>query len=284
MPETPFPLFHNQLPLVPEAGKWNELHLYTGSQCNRACSFCCVYGEPGGGYAPWSEPALDQALRLVAKRGSLKFYGGEPTLDTPNLLWAMEYLRRSGFAGVFTIFSNGIRARSLVQILEGDTDTLAVLNYSIATGRGEEPLPDAARIRLQEWAARNPERLFVSHDFVIPVGRQEGGQAFAENGSEPTKCFRCFPVLTSSGLLHACPFAVEEDRPHYHLGNTETDAATAQERFQQFLQWMTEVLEPRAEASGINACTLCVSRTASLDSPYSTSRYSERAGTPLPVL
>src|SRR5690242_5649390 len=37
----PFPAFENAvLGVVPEAGKLDELHLYHGSRCNRACAFC----------------------------------------------------------------------------------------------------------------------------------------------------------------------------------------------------------------------------------------------------
>lgn len=268
MTEIPFPYFHNQLPIAPEAGRWNELHLYNGSRCNRACTFCCVYGEPQGWYLPWNEATLQQARRLTATQGSLKFYGGEPTLDADNLLWAMRYLREIGFDGVFTIFSNGIRARALVRLLEADARTLAVLNYSIATGRGEDPLPSAALTRLQSWADNHPERLYVSHDFVIPVGRQEGGSAYSEGETPPTQCFRCFPVLTSAGKLHACPFAVEEDRPHYHLGDTTTPPEIALTRLTTFWDWIAHTLEPQATAQGINACSLCVRHTAPIASPH----------------
>jgi len=249
------PYFHNQLSIIPMPDRWDELHLYTGSRCNRACTFCCVSGEPGGSYAPWTEDTLATALTLVAPQGSLKFYGGEPTLDAPNQIWALSWLREHGFEGTFTIFSNGIQARALLSILDADENTLGVLNYSIATGRGEKPLPPSALKQLTHWAAVHPERLYLSHDFVVPVGRQEGGMSYSE-GDAPTKCFRCWPTLTSLGELHACPFAVEEKRPHYALGGQ----LEAPERFARFLAWIETELEPEAQRQGKNACAVCVGR------------------------
>ncbi len=192
------------------------------------------------------------ALALVAHRGSLKFYGGEPTLDVENQKWALSYLRQSGFEGTFTIFSNGIRAKALLDILETDARTLAVLNYSIATGRGEKPLPHVSQYVLEDWANAHPNRLFVSHDFVVPVGRQAEGDAYSE-GTLPTHCFRCWPTLTSSGMIHACPFAVEEKRPHYDLGKV----AEAPGRFTAFLHWIESELEPEAARRGKNSCAVC---------------------------
>lgn len=245
----PFPYFHNQLPIVSMPGRWDELHLYTGSRCNRTCSFCCVNGEPGGSYAPWTEATLETALSLVAPGGSLKFYGGEPTLDADNQIWALRWLREKGFAGTFTIFSNGIQAKALLSILEADEGALAVLNYSIATGSMETPIPPGARKTLEAWAKSHPGRVFLSHDFVVPVGRQEGGA-----GDSAGKCFRCWPTLTSFEDLHACPFAVEEKRAHYELGKS----AEAIERFEGFLHWIETELEPEAERQKKNACAVCV--------------------------
>ena len=56
---------------------------------------------------------LDQALRTVAADGNVKFYGGEPTLHAAAIIDAMRYLRERGFRGLFTIFSNGVKAEKL---------------------------------------------------------------------------------------------------------------------------------------------------------------------------
>lgn len=245
----------------PAPGRLTELHLYSGSRCNRACVFCCVNGRPEGGYAPFTEETLCAAVEIVAPRGSLKFYGGEPTLDTDNILWAVGRLRELGFAGAITTFSNGIRARSLLAILDADplARSFAVLNYAIATGDGEKRLSAAALRLLQSYEACQPGRLFLSHDFIIPVGRQAGSGAYARSGAAPTGCFHCHPTLTSEGKFHACPFAVEYALPHFHLGEQTEKPENVQQRFSHFLDWMTETLEPEAARRGMNACHLCLS-------------------------
>jgi hypothetical protein len=209
---------------------------------------------------PFTEETLQAAVEIVAPRGSLKFYGGEPTLLTPNMVWAVRRLREMGFAGAITVFSNGIRARSLIQILDADplARCYAVLNYSIATGTGERSLPAASRRLLEGYAACRPARIFLSHDFLIPVGRQAGGEAIAHSGDAPTVCFHCFPTLTGAGEFHACPFAVEVKSPHFHLGTT-AEIAQIPARFARFLTYITERLEPEAAQRGVNACRLCLS-------------------------
>ena len=37
-----------------------------------------------------------------------------------------------------------------------------------------------------------------------------------------SSCLLCFPVLRSTGDYHACPFAIENPAPHYHLGDLST--------------------------------------------------------------
>ena len=65
---------------------------------------------------------LDATLASVMlhEQGALKFYGGEPTLNTENTLWAIAYLREHGFAGAIVIYSNGIKADQLLQLLASD--------------------------------------------------------------------------------------------------------------------------------------------------------------------
>ena len=255
MTDPVFPFFANQIPLESEPERWLELHLYSGSKCNRACVFCCVNGEPKGTYSPWTEETLQAAARLVARRGGLKFYGGEPTLDPENLIWSMGRLRELGFEGAFIVFSNGVRARELVSLLEADLNVFAVLNYSIATGRGETPLPASALRQLQNYDEKRPGHLFLSHDFVVPVGRQRDLQA-GTLAHQP--CFRCFPTLTSEGKLHACAFAVEYDRKHFRLGDAQTDFEKASESFSHFLGWVEERLDPVSLLNNQSSCSVCI--------------------------
>lgn len=251
--DLPFPVFENNvLGVVPEAGKLDELHLYHGSRCNRACAFCCVSGAPEGSHHPFSGEVLQAAVRLVARQGSLKIYGGEPTLDARNLRWGVTYLREMGFTGAITVFSNGLRPRVLTGLLDADSGIRVVLNYAILTGTGEKPPSAATLTCLKAYHCEHPGRLFVSHDFVVPLGRQ-----LANRSLPPQKCYRCFPTLTSAGTFYACPFAVEYALPHYTLGSMGEPAATIQKRFSHFLCWIDETLEPQATAQYLSSCEVC---------------------------
>jgi len=250
---TLFPIFDNSvLGIVSEAGKMDELHLYHGSRCNRACAFCCVHGEPQGHHEPFHAEVLQAAVNLVAQKGSLKVYGGEPTLDAENLMWSVSYLREQGFIGAITVFSNGLRPRVLLNLLQSDPDTRVVLNYAIATGTGEKPLPAATLAALQAYHREHPARIFLSHDFAVPVGRQAG-----VDSDVPQSCYRCYPTLTSTGNFHACPFTVESSLPHYALGGIAETPTVIQERFSQFLCWIEEELEPEARRKGVSSCVTC---------------------------
>jgi hypothetical protein len=61
---------------------------------------------------------LDAAHALAPPDGTIKFYRGEPTIDIDNLVWGMRHLRRRGFAGWFTIFSNGVLAERVIAALD----------------------------------------------------------------------------------------------------------------------------------------------------------------------
>ena len=111
-------------------GVLRELYLYDGNFCNRACAWCTVFGSPQGWYTAHTTGVLEGALAAVAKDGNIKFYGGEPTLHSDSLLQAMRFLRARGFQGLFTIYSNGIKARTLIRLLESGPQSEAVLNYS----------------------------------------------------------------------------------------------------------------------------------------------------------
>lgn len=238
-----------------------ELHLYEGNFCNRTCAWCTINGSPEGWYAPYDEAVLDQALRTVASDGNLKFYGGEPTLHADAIIDAMRWLRAHGFRGLFTIFSNGVKADRLIAILDSDARSEAVLNYSIYHGRDAEPLPPAARERLAVWATAHPNRLFQGYKILFHAGA--GADAAFDRDREADfhglgqGCVRCFPVLTSRGRFHACPFAAELDAPHYDLGGVGSDPADVFARYRAFRTWIDETLDPAARARGISSCAMC---------------------------
>jgi hypothetical protein len=265
---------------------FRELHLYNGSRCNRACEFCTVAGSPSGWYEPFTPPVLDLALQLVAPDGNLKIYGGEPTLDPANIRESMAYLRAGGFTGWFTLFTNGVLAERLIALLEADDRCEAVLNYSILFGDGAPPLPRRAQRALEEYARGRPGVLFASHPDLVPVGP---GATFASHEPRPSfqgTCPRCPPVLTSRGLLHACPFAVELEHEQYRIGGSglgargpgrdgpgrEPGAGSREpvpdprapspetlsfDRWLRFRDWIGEVITPRAEATGRHPCAVC---------------------------
>ena len=248
-----------------------ELHLYEGNFCNRTCTWCTINGSPAGWYEPYAPPVLEQALRSVAADGNIKFYGGEPTLHARVIIEAMRALRAGGFRGLFTIFSNGVKADALLSILESDARSEAVLNYSIYHGRDADPLPAHARQRLEDWAGAHPNRIFQGYKVLFHAGAGAAQDFDRDRESDfhglGRGCVRCFPVLTSTGRLHACPFAVEIDAPHYDLGRLGTDAPTLLANYRTFRRWVDDVLDPAARARGISSCAMCHQHLAELPPP-----------------
>lgn len=281
-----FPLFSDHDRYDRSMAKLSDIHLYTGSKCNRKCDFCIVSGRPDGWYEPMTEASLDAALALAPLDGTIKFYGGEPTLDVENLLWAMAHLRERGFRGWFTIFSNGVQADRIVRVLEADERTDVVLNYSILHGEDAEPIPPASLERLEAFAARHPNRVYSSHAGVFPFGRgadfvEDVGRehvvdrmhtsfekkieigALDETAARAVEargfrvCPRCRPAVGTDGRHHACPFAVESTMPHFDLGAVGDPSSDVLERYQAFLDWIDEVLEPEAERLEMHPCLVC---------------------------
>jgi len=289
-----FPLFTDHDKYNRAMEKFSDFHLYTGSKCNRKCDFCIVSGRPEGWYEPLTTEILDAAFEVIEIDSTVKFYGGEPTIDVVNLIWAMNYLREKGFCGWFTIFSNGVLAMRVIEILEADAQTDVVLNYSILHGEDAEPIPPKSLQKLKEYEAQNPNRIYSSHAGVFPYGR---GVEFVKKVGEHhiiermytsldkkieigeiteeivqtveeknfRLCPRCRPVLRSDGQFHACPFAVESNEPHFNLGKLgETDDAEVLENFQHFLDWIDTTLEPEAERLQIHPCLVCTHKLETL--------------------
>lgn len=249
-----------------------ELHLYPGNLCNRSCNFCTVLGSPMGLYSQYQIEHLDVVLQMVMLHhlGTVKFYGGEPTLYADNVSWAIAYLREHGFDGSIVIYSNGILAERLLNILEADPlhKTTASLNYSITTGDGALPIPATALHILEDYERTHPNTIAIGHPDIVDAGH--GVDPFTGTSSRPKnshKCPRCYPVLKTDGTFHACPFAVENNAPHFHLGNLSTPTITIAENFQTFLQWLDTVHEPFALEHDIPACTLCRDHLHTLPTP-----------------
>ena len=289
-----FPLFTDHDNYSREMERFSDFHLYTGSKCNRECSFCIVSGRPDGWYASLTEAVLDSTLRLVPEDGTIKFYGGEPTIDAENVIWAIKYMRDKGFTGWFTIFSNGVLADRIVKILNADRHTDVVLNYSILHGEDADPIPPKSLGILKEYEAENPDRLYSSHAGVFPFGRgvefveqvgefhviermetsfdkkKEIGELDEEMAEKARQkgfrsCPRCRPVLRTDGRYHACPFAVESNSRHYDLGRLgESSEDEVLENFQKFLDWVDETLEPEAARQQIHPCLVCTHQLESL--------------------
>jgi organic radical activating enzyme len=277
--------------------KLSDLHIYTGSKCNRQCDFCIVAGRPDGWYEPITEETLSATLAMIPLDSTIKFYGGEPTIAPDNLLWAMNRLRELGFRGWFTIFSNGVLADRLIKLLEADDRTDVVLNYSILHSEDAEPIPPASLAKLKAFAALYPHRIYSSHAGVFPFGRgvdfvTEVGQTHInermhasmakkiETGQLDHRavakaeergfriCPRCRPVVSTDGRHHACPFAVESRMPHFDLGAVTDPSEQVLLRYQQFLDWIDNVLEPEAEALRIHPCLVCTNGLSRLPQPY----------------
>lgn len=259
-PPSPFPR-HTSVSekFNPDDRILRELHLYLGPRCNRACRFCNVYGSPEGWFEEIHTSVLDGLLRVVHPSGNVKIYGGEPTLHTEEVLRAFAYLREHGFHGLFTIFSNGIRAADLIRLLTFDEVVEAVLNYSILTGRGTDPIPPASLDLLTQYAEADPGRLFSGHPDIGPVGRAAETEAvWTDRPDFEGECPRCYPVITTRGHYHACPFVVETDVPRYRLGDLCTDADDIRNRYAHFLTWIDHTVTPEAQHRGVHACTQCL--------------------------
>lgn len=247
---------------VIENNRLMELHLYPGNKCNRDCDFCTVFGTPKGDYIAYEAAHLDAALRSVIlnDQGAIKFYGGEPMLDHENVIWAIAYLRDRDFTGQIVIYSNGIRAEQLIEALESDRlgKTTASLNYSIATGDGAPQMPLKALKRLEAYEEMHEGAIAIGHPDIVDSGR--GVDPFTGEETRPkvnSTCPHCYPVLKSDGQFHACPFAIENDSPHFQLGDIHTPPAEVAQNFEAFFEWLDTVHQPYAEAHELPACTVC---------------------------
>lgn len=304
-----FPLFTDHVIYDRSMARLSDVHLYTGSKCNRQCDFCIVSGRPDGWYEPMTEASLEAALALTTPDGTIKFYGGEPTIDIDNLIWAMAFLRSRGFSGWFTIFSNGVRADRLLRALESDVRVDAVLNFSILHGEDAEPLPPAALAQLRAFALAHPNRIYSSHAGVFPFGRGADfadhvghdhvtdrmhtsiekkmaiGQLDASTAAEVEArgfrvCPRCRPVVGTDGKHHACPFAVESKMPHFDLGTVGDPDGAVLERFQAFLDWIDDTLEPEAERLQTHPCLVCTHGLEKLPTYRIASKRADEPGEP----
>lgn len=247
---------------VIEGGRLMELHLYPGNLCNRDCSFCTVFGSPQGEFQGYTFEHLDAVLKTIFldQRGALKFYGGEPTLNHENVIWAIGYLRQRGYQGSVVIYSNGIQAERLLEILASDPlgRTTASLNYSIATGDGAKPMPRHSLELLKTYEQSHPRSIAIGHPDIVDSGR--GSDPFVgtqQRSKASSRCPHCYPVLTTQGHFHACPFAVENQAPHFQLGRLGDDPAQIAHHFKGFLTWLDQVHEPYASQRELPACTVC---------------------------
>lgn len=245
-------------------GKLPEVHLYDGSLCNRACTFCCVAGSPAGWQADFDQAGLQLALDLVSPRGRIKFYGGEPTIHPENVIAAAAFFRAGGFQGSFRLYTNGVLAERVITILDAVDDLDVILNYSILHGRGAEALPLKA---LQRLLAYPPGRIFSSHLELNDTGLTPEPPDAIGAPSKAEACPHCHPVLRSDGVFHGCPFAVEINTPHFLLGRVGDDPARLIRRFWQHIEWQKEHVEPAARRLGISACQVCKHHLASLPIP-----------------
>jgi hypothetical protein len=255
-----------------EEGKLIELHLYPGNLCNRDCSFCTVLGNPRGWYEKYTQEHLETALKTVCTHegATIKFYGGEPTLDFESVVWAIHYLRENDFLGSFVIYSNGIQASRLIQIMESDplNRTTASLNYSITTGNGASRMPKRALQMLEDYEAKHPGTIAIGHPAILDMGG--GIKSFKGDKSRPkasSQCPHCYPVLTTKGQFHACPFAVEIEAPHFRLGTLDSMPEQVSQNFKLFLDWLDKVHEPFAIAHNLPACTVCQEHLQDLPTP-----------------
>ena len=224
-------------------------------------------GSPKGWHKAYCRETLDFALELVHPEGLLKFFGGEPTLYPAEILAAVRYVKKRGFQGKFRLYSNGVRAKQLIALLEAIPEMDAVLNYSILNGRGAPPIPSGAMKKLLEFpgnriASGHPD--LVDINAPVPLSEKDSDEIGNFGGS----CANCFPSLRSDGRFHGCPFAVEKLDPHFDLGRVgQTSPRAALKNFEAFYRWQSEVLEPRARELGVHPCRACDRHLSEIDEP-----------------
>jgi hypothetical protein len=124
---------------------------------------------------------------------------------------------------------------------------------------------------LESWARAHPNRLFQGYKILFHAG--SGADSVYDRDREAdfhglgTGCVRCFPVLTSRGRFHACPFAAELDAPHYDLGRVGSEPRQVFENYRSFRRWVDDVLDPSARARGISSCEMCHKHLSELPVP-----------------
>ena len=167
----------------------------------------------------------------------------------------MRYLRARGFRGLFTIFSNGVKAERLLEILDSDARSEAVLNYSIYHGRDAEPLPPHAQAAARDVGARASQPPVSGLQGPLPRRRgrrRRRSTATARPTSTASARLRALlPGADQQGRFHACPFAAEIDSPHYDLGSVGTDPPAVFGNYRTFRRWIDDVLDPAARARGV---------------------------------
>src|SRR5262249_43358369 len=137
--------------------------------------------------------------------------------------------------------------------------------------RDAEPLPPHAKQRLEEWARAHPGRLFQGYKVLFHAGagtdlafdRDREAEFHGLGGG----CVRCFPVLTTAGRLHACPFAPAAAAPPSGRGRVGSTPATVFRNYRAFLGWVDAVLDPAARARGVSSCAMCHRHLAELPPP-----------------
>ena len=211
--------------------------------------------RPDGWYQHYSRAVLDQALATVAADGNIKFYGGEPTLHAAAIIDAMRYLRQRGFRGLFTVFSNGVKAQKLIDILESDRAQRGGVELLRSITAATPSRCRRTPRRLERWAAAHPNRIFQGYKVLFHAGagadaaydrdREADSTAWEEAACAAS---RCSPV---KGRFHACPFAAEIDCPHFDLGRVGSDPNASSATTASFAIGSTTVLDPAARDRGV---------------------------------
>ena len=163
-----------------------------------------------------------------------------------------------GFTGKYTLFSNGIKADALLEILDSDSNTDCALNYSIWTGRGTTPIPIPAKEKIQQYAESHPNRFFLAHQDIIGSGRAMDWDL--DTLDVPTfgdTCPLCHPVITTKGEVLACPFNVEKDSTYHKLGKTSSSPDEIIQNYKEFRNWVENVLHPASQTTGKRPCYFC---------------------------
>ena len=123
--------------------------------------------------------------------------------------------------------------------------------------------------KLEAYEKENPGAIAIGHPDIVDSGR--GIDPFTGEETRPKvnhRCPHCYPVLKTDGQFHACPFAIENNAPHFSARQHSRLAPKPSLKTSPLSSnWIDTVHEPYAIAHDLPACTVCWKNLEELPPP-----------------